>query len=163
MQGIGEFSIPRVITQPSDIDALKTRVDPDFRATNATAHGSFCNLPPEERKAWDDFYKSWRTYCDTPTNQQIFQFDWTGLFNVGAGGVYEEGQQYESRLHDWQQKLAAEGCQGNAPWLDDPKKRGADLSWVKWVAGAVAVAGIVYTAGPFLRAASSRVAKTISK
>lgn len=147
---IGDFSMPRVYTQISDIDALKQRLDPDFRATDSSIKACAA-LSPSEHKAWDDVYASWRSYCDRGTRSQVFCFDAFGLQCVGGGTVYEDGLEREKRLRDWQQKVAAR-CALDAPQIDDPRVRTAvDTSWVKWVAGGVAVIGLAYTLGPILR------------
>lgn len=152
---IGDFSVPRIYTQRSDIDALKQRLDPDFRATDASIQACQA-LPPSQHQAWDDFYRSWREYCDRGTRSQVFCFDAFGLQCVGGGTVYEDGLEREKRLRDWQQKVA-QVCQLDAPPIDDPRQRTAvDTSWVKWVAGGVAVVGLAYTLGPILRSFGKR-------
>lgn len=152
---IGDFSMPRVYTQLSDIDNLKTRIDPDFRATDASVQGCAA-LSPREREAWDGTYKAWRKYADTKTRAQVFCFDAFALQCIGAGTVYEEGIEHEKRLRDWQQKIATR-CALDAPPVDDPRARTAvDTSWLPWVAGAVAVVGLAYTMGPILRSFGKR-------
>jgi hypothetical protein len=147
---IGDFTVPRIYTLLSDIDALKQRLDPDFRATDASVQGCAA-LDADERRAWDDFYRAWRAYADKATRSQVLCFDAFGLQCVGAGTVYEDGLEREKRLREWQQKLKTR-CNLNAPELDDPRLRTAvDTGWVKWAAGAVAVIGIAYTLGPVLR------------
>lgn len=153
--GIGDFSMPRIYTQVSDIDALKQRLDPDFRATDASMQ-SCAGLTAAERTAWADFYKGWRKYADTGTRAQVFCFDAFGLQCIGGGTVYEDGLEREKRLRDWQQKVLGR-CGLDAPPVDDPRVRTAvDTGWVKWAAGAVAVVGIAYTLGPILRGLGKR-------
>jgi hypothetical protein len=160
---IGDYSLPRVITLVSDIDGLKGRLDPDFRATDTSVQACEHKLDPYEVQAWRDFYEAWRDYADTSTQQQVYCPDLVTRFSgagcIGAGTVYEDGLEREKQLAKWQQKLAGKGCQGDAPWIDDPAKRAPDMSWVKWIAGAVAVVGIAYTAGPFLRGVAKGVFK----
>jgi hypothetical protein len=152
---IGDFSMPRVYTQLTDIDALKQRLDPDFRATDASVQGCEA-LTTGERKAWDDFYAAWRKYADTSSRAQVFCFDAFGLQCIGGGTVYEDGLEREKRLREWQQKIHTR-CVLDAPDIDDPRKRTeVDTAWVKWAAGAVAVVGLAYTLGPVLRGLGKR-------
>jgi hypothetical protein len=150
MGAMGDFSMPRVYTQISDIDALKSRLDPDFRSTDASVQGCAA-LTPAEHDAWNDFYHAWRAYADRGTRSQVFCFDAFGLQCIGAGTVYEDGLEREKRLREWQQKIGTR-CALNAPPIDDPRERTkVDTGWVPWVAGAIAVIGIVYTVAPVVR------------
>lgn len=152
---IGDFTLPRVYTSVSDVDALKDRLDPEFRATDASIAGCLA-LEPGERAAWADFYKAWRKYKDTSTRAQVFCFDAFALQCVGTGTVYEDGLERERRLREWQQKVIGR-CNLDAPAVDDPRKRTeVDTGWIKWAAGAVAVVGIAYTLGPILRGLGKR-------
>lgn len=134
--------LPTVVW-PSDVDAYKRKLDPDFSATNSTA--SRCaNLPAGEAMAWGEFFLSWTKFRDE------------GSCIFGCANKYEEARSFELRLHEWQKKLS-ETCKLNAPAIN-PEAGAPDTSGIKWIAAAVIVVGVAYIASPLITGAQ-RVAR----
>ena len=106
---------------PSDVDAYKARIDPDFRATDALV--SRCaNLSSPEAVAWGDFFTNWQKFAKTPTP------------TFGSWETHlEEAKRFESKLREWQQQLAPTCGKGAAPPVGPVG--GKPIPW-----GAVAVA-----------------------
>lgn len=139
----GDLGDAPLIVWPSNVVDLKARLDPEFKATNATVQ-QCSKLSPGQRQAWDDFYASWLRW---------YQKD-VGWF--GSANEYAEGVTFGARLVAWQRQIK-EACPLNAPEVT-PGGTGPDASWVKWVAGAAIVIGVAYLASPLVTGAR-RLAK----
>lgn len=139
--GMGDL-LP-TITYPRDIDALKQRLDPDFRATHAvvfTCEG----LSPLQRESWARFYATWRVYADTPTGEQLI----LGVFN--SANVYNQGLEYEQRLKAWQGVIKG-SCNLASPEVDPGARGRSAESAIKWAAAAAIVVAVVYGVRTFVR------------
>ena len=132
---------------PTDVDAYKARIDPDFRATDAMV--SRCaNLGSAEAVAWGDFFTSWQKFAKTSTP---LASSWEQHL--------EEAKRFEARLRDWQAQLAPVCGKGPAPPLGPAPGKPIPWGAVAVVAVATAVVGAIgysfYKAG---KKASSRAA-----
>ena len=129
--------LPTVVW-PSDVDAQKRRLDPDFRATDR-AVAACSELGAGQRAAWGDFYRAWSSFRDEET--PVF----------GAANKMGEALAYEARLAAWQATLKS-SCALDAPHVTPAT---FDASWIKWGAIAVAVVGVAYLASPLVLGARS--------
>lgn len=130
---IGDW-LPTVVW-PSDVEAKKRQLDPSWRATSGAVE-QCARLDPATVKAFRDDANAWRAFYDEPVP------------TFGAANKWEEAKKFEQRLADWQDKLARLCA------LPSPNVRpdqGPDTSALKWVAGAVIVAAIVYGVRTVLR------------
>lgn len=123
------FPFPTVF--PSDVDAYKARIDPDFRATDALV--SRCApLSSPDAVAWGDFFTEWQKFRAKPTPV------------IGSWETHlEQTKRFESTLHDWQQKLAPICGAPATPMISPP---GGSIPWGKIVLG-LAVVGVVGAVG----------------
>ncbi len=128
------------IVWPSDVEAYKRKLDPDFQATESAA--SRCaELPTGEAMAWGEFFIAWKKFRDEPV----------GIF--GTANKFDEAKAFEERLREWQ-LLLGKTCKLVSPAVVPPSlKEGPDLSALKWVAAAVAIVGVAYIASPFVMGA----------
>lgn len=143
---------------PPDIDTLKARLDPEFRATNtavaacevASASGTPGGLLPGEREAWAGFYKAWRDYHDQ--NSWIQSTPPWPLLPINAPEVHADGLEREKRLRTWQELLANK-CRLVAPMVQPPTpgtSAAAGFDAIKWIAIAAVVVAVAYVASPFV-------------
>jgi hypothetical protein len=132
--------LPKIVW-PSDVDDYVSRLDPQFRATDAgvKACGS---LASGVTTAWGDFLRSWET----------FKKDASCVF--GCANKYDTAQRFETELASWQLFIRSQGCSLLAPDVAPPKD-GSDL--LKWAVVGLVVAAAVYTVGPFVRSALSKL------
>lgn len=93
---------------PAEVEQLKTRLDPQFVATDASAMAC-ASLPVSEKNAWTAIMTSWRTF----RGQQ------TGF--MSARGDYSTACGYAKTLDEWQAKIAKYNCQIAGPLGKDIK------------------------------------------
>ncbi len=117
------------VVWPSDVRALKLRLDPSMRATDA-AVATCTALEPGEKQAWQVFYLAWRVWFETPEPLLL-----------GASPQWDNTKRIEAQLADWQAQLRQK-CPIPGPIVEDETK--LDLSGLKWVAAAVIVAAAAY-------------------
>jgi hypothetical protein len=127
--------LPTVVW-PSDVDALKRTLGPDFRATDAAVQACAA-LPAGVATAWGDEFRAWRA----------FEAESTPIF--GAANKYDEARAFEARLSDWQAKIGTT-CPLHSPRVTPPTA--PDLSALKWLAVAVGVVGAAYLLSPLVLA-----------
>lgn len=135
--GMGDL-LPRVVW-PSDVDREKARLHPSFIATDLAVKQ--CSLDGPTLQGWNAFFADWDAFRGRET-------PW-----FGSANEWDLAQKYAVDLEGWRAVLR-EKCEIAGPDVK-PTDTG-DLGWVKWVAGAVAVVGIAYTAGPFIRSLARR-------
>lgn len=139
--------LPSVVF-PSDVDAFKARLDPEMRTTEGSA--SRCaSLSSGDAIAWGDFYTEWRKFADRPTP---LVSSWTTELEIAKS--------YETRLRDWQTKLARE-CAMRGPEPGSGSGPGG-VPWGKLAIGA-AVLGVVGLLGYSFYRAGSQAARRASK
>lgn len=120
----------------SDVDALKTRLDPAFQATDADVTKCAAVLAggAAEVAAWKAFMASWNTYRQDP-----------GGLLFGSAEAYDTGLAYEKQLSAWRVQLRADGCTQSAPDIPAPSSAESEIpSAVKWAAAAVIAASAAY-------------------
>jgi hypothetical protein len=93
-------SFLRIVT-PSDVRALKNRIDAYVRGMDASV-ASCSNLPNAMRISWDTFSKGWRTYFDEEDS-------WGH-----TAAQMDQGEVYEKSVSDWQRSLRPY-CTTNVP------------------------------------------------
>lgn len=133
MQLITGGWLPTVVW-PSDVEAYKRKLDPDFRATDAAAKAC-TTLDAGELSAWTDFNKAWRDFADAPTS------------TFGSANQYDAAKEFEIRLQAWQ-ALIAKSCKLNSPGVVPPS--GPDTSVIKWAAAAAIAIALAYVASPLI-------------
>ena len=78
---------------PSDVRALKVRLDPVVRSLDGTA-GQCSTLDPATLTSWTDFSRAWRAYFDEEDS-------W-----LHTAAQMDAGEAYERQISDWQRLLA---------------------------------------------------------
>ena len=119
------------VVWPSDVRELKLRIDPSMVSTDAAVK-SCTTISDGEREAWGLFYAAWRVWFAAP-EPWIF----------GASVDWDNTKALEAQLAGWQEQLRQK-CNVPGPIVQDDTK--LDLSGLKWVAAAVIVASLAYTA-----------------
>lgn len=118
---------------PSDVRALKTRLDPFVGALDA-AIVTCANVDTATRNAWTAFLRSWRAYVST---EEHF---------LTAGSEFNTGCEYETTIAGWQHTIGALACGVPGPSLPAPGPRGADNATTSTVRTVAIAAGIVAVA-----------------
>lgn len=131
MGAIGDV-LPKVVW-PGDVADYVARLDPQMRATDATATACAA-LGAPTLKAWGDFFASWGA----------FKKDSSCFF--GCANKFDTCAQFERELAAWQE-LIGKSCKLVGPAVSAPP----DDSAIKWIAAAVIVVAVVYAAGPIAR------------
>jgi hypothetical protein len=128
--------LPTVIT-PDDVRAYKDRLDPFARAIDRGV--SVSRLDAYTRRAWSDFFRSWRSFCDAEPS-------W-----LHAAAEFNAAEHYEEHIIHWQARLAPY-CPIPGPLLTRPvPKAPAPASSVENTVKTVAVAGAVIALALSLR------------
>jgi hypothetical protein len=132
--------LPRFVT-PSDVRALKTRVDPFVRALDASV-AACATLPAETRKGWEGFSKAWRSFVDEDDS-------W-----LHTAAQMDQGEAYEADLGHWQDLLAQSKCGTSTPRVTptNPTSSPEDTSRMHGTIKTVAIAGAVVAVALGLRA-----------
>lgn len=116
---------------PSSVRELKSRLRPSFDTADAAVK-SCSKFPPNERNAWDGFFRSWTEYRDADES-------WWD-----AASEYDNGLVLEKSLGEWQEKIASR-CDLAGPRVKtDEDVNGASLSAVKWASAAVIAVAVVW-------------------
>lgn len=118
---------------PSDVRALKTRLDPYVVALDA-AVGQCPKLDQATRDSWGAFAKSWRAYFGS---EEHF---------LTAGAQFSAGCEYQSSISGWQRAIGAFACGVPGPSLPDPKAGGADTATTSTVRTVAIAAGVIAVA-----------------
>jgi hypothetical protein len=98
--------LPKLWAFPSEVRALKARVDPVVRSMDHTV-ATCAALPAAKRQAWQLFSNSWRIYFDGSV--PFFE----------SKGRFSEGEALQAQLHDWQESIG-EFCTLDAPPIAKP-------------------------------------------
>lgn len=138
-----ECDLPVHLVTNATIEALKKRIDPDMRSTDADVD-KCPSVDPAERSRWKLFYQGWRAWADAPTGildtWDPFLGPLAGQF--GAGARWDAGCAMSRELSAFKDKLR-ETCKISGP-TEVERPAGLDLNnvagAVKW--GAVAVVAI---------------------
>lgn len=122
----------------SDVAALKLRLDPTFKATDADVTRCAGTLPAGEVAAWEGFYAAWRAYADDP-----------GGYVFGSGEAYDTGLAFELQLQAWRDQLRKDGCAPSTPDLPVPPQSPAEflVPALKWGAIGLGIVGAIYAVG----------------
>src|SRR5437879_343906 len=95
------------VTTPSDVRALKVRVNPYVWALDRTVLD--CRtLDGATRLGWQAFSSAWRTYYDGDDS-------W-----LHASAQLDQGRTFEHDLQRWQDMIAGLSCTLPTPRLEDP-------------------------------------------
>ncbi len=132
--------LPRFVT-PSDVRALKTRVDPFVRALDGSV-ASCGTLPPQTRAGWEGFSSAWRSYV-------VEDDSW-----LHTAAQMDQGEAYEQDLAHWQDLLAQSKCGTSTPRITptNPSSGPEDSSRMHGTIKTVAIAGAVVAVALGLRA-----------
>jgi hypothetical protein len=132
--------LPRFVT-PSDVRALKTRVDPFVRAMDQ-AVAACATVPQATREGWGAFSAAWRTY---------FAEDDSWLHTAAQ---MDQGEAYEQDLAHWQDLLAQSKCGTATPRVSptSPGLTSNDSTRLQGTIKTVAIAGAVVAVALGLRA-----------
>ncbi len=137
-QTMGGF-LPDIVW-PSDVEAFKRKLDPQYLATEAAARACSA-LPSGVLAGWRGQFEAYMAFSKAET----------GTF--GASNAWELAHKYERELLDWQNTIGA-SCALNAPKVQPENRDAPDLSWLKYVAVAAAILGVAYVAAPLVTAAT---------
>ena len=122
----GECAAPITLGKwPSDVDALKARIDSFAVSTDLTVQA--CKtLSVTDRAAWAKFFAEWSTFAAKKTP----------LF--GSANEWVTACSYSNTIGDWREKIA-KSCS-----LSGPTTTTADpANTLKWIIGGAAVLGVV--------------------
>jgi hypothetical protein len=117
---------------PSDVRALKTRLDPFVGALDA-AIVTCGNVDAATRTAWTAFLQSWRAYV---TSEDHF---------LTAGAEFNTGCEYETTIAGWQHTVGGLACGVPGPSLPAHGTDTATTSSVRTVAIAAGVVAVALT------------------
>lgn len=119
------------VYSPEEVQSYKARLDPFARAIDRSV--AMCTtLDPTTRRAWGEFSRGWRQFCDS-------EVSW-----MRAASDHEQAEKYEEHIIRWQTWLAPH-CPIAAPPLTRPppsKSATSVESTVKTVAIAAAVIAV---------------------
>jgi len=118
---------------PSDVRALKTRLDPYVLALDA-AVARCPKVDSATRDAWAAFSKSWRSYVDAEDHF------------LTAGAEFNAGCEYQTAIAGWQQTIGTIACGVPGPALPTPKPSGSDSATTSTVRTVAIAAGVVAVA-----------------
>ena len=118
---------------PTDVRALKQRLDPYVTALNA-AVGQCAKIDPATRDAWGSFAKSWRTYFDAEDHF------------LSAGAEFNNGCEFQSAIAGWQRTIGTFACGLPGPSLPEPRPSGGDTATTSTVRTVAIAAGVVAVA-----------------
>jgi hypothetical protein len=125
--------LPKFVT-PSDVRALKTRVDPFVVALDQSV-ADCKTIPDGVRSAWQAFSKAWRSFVDEDDS-------W-----LHTAAQMDQGEAYEQDIARWQGMIATYKCAPDAPPITptDPVGSGDDLGSRRWqgTIKTVAIAGAI--------------------
>lgn len=132
--------LPRFVT-PSDVRALKNRVDPFVRALDASV-AACPTLLASTRAGWEGFSSAWRTYM-------VEDDSW-----LHTAAQMDQGEAYEQDLGHWQDLLAQSKCGTSTPRITptNPSTSPEDSSRMHGTIKTVAIAGAVVAVALGLRA-----------
>jgi hypothetical protein len=130
---VSSCSAPIQFVTPSDVRALKTRLDPFVGALDA-AIVTCGTADAATRHAWTAFLSSWRTYV---ASEDHF---------LTAGAEFNTGCDYETAIAGWQHTIGALACGVAGPSLPEPSSRGADTATTNTVRTVAIAAGVVAVA-----------------
>jgi hypothetical protein len=132
--------LPRFVT-PSDVRALKTRVDPFVRAIDRSV-ADCASLAAETRTGWEAFSRAWRAYFDEEDS-------W-----LHTAAQMDQGEAYEQDLAHWQDLLAHSKCGTSTPRITptNPRSTPDDSARMHGTIKTVAIAGAVVAVALGLRA-----------
>jgi hypothetical protein len=132
------MSFVRFVT-PSDVRDFKRQLDPTFRAVDVDVE-KCAALPGTTKKAWSDFYVSWR---------QFFAEDESWLHTAAQ---MDRAESFERQLADWQRRVDASHCVMSAPVVTPEAPSppanlfdsvGTALKWAAIAGGIVAAVWVV--------------------
>jgi hypothetical protein len=132
--------LPRFVT-PSDVRALKTRVDPFVRAMDRSV-AECAALAAETRAGWEAFSLAWRAYVDEEDS-------W-----LHTAAQMDQGEAYEQDLAHWQDVLGHSKCGTSTPRITptNPPSTPDDTARMHGTIKTVAIAGAVVAVALGLRA-----------
>jgi hypothetical protein len=126
---------------PSDVRALKTRLDP-FVVALDSAVVQCPKMDPATRDAWTAFRQSWRDYVAAEDHF------------LSAGAEFNAGCEYQTTIAGWQRTIGSLACGVPGPSLPEPRPSGGDsatTSTVRTVAIAAGVIAVALTLRSFAR------------
>ena len=112
--------LPKFV-MPSDVRALKTRVDP-FVVSLDQSVADCKTLPDSVRSSWQAFSKAWRSFFDEDDS-------W-----LHTAAQMDQGEAYEQDVTRWQSMIAGYKCAPDAPLLTptDPGGSSDDVGSPRW-------------------------------
>jgi hypothetical protein len=118
---------------PSDVRALKQRLDPYVKALDG-AVSQCAKVDPATRDAWGSFAQSWRAYFDAEDHF------------LSAGAEFNNGCEFQSAIAGWQRTIGALACGVAGPSLPEPKPSGGDSATTSTVRTVAIAAGVIAVA-----------------
>ena len=118
---------------PSDVRALKGRLDPYVTALDAAV--TQCpSVDQATRDAWTAFAKSWRSYVAAEDHF------------LTAGAEFNAGCEYQSAIAGWQRTIGTFACGLPGPTLAEPRPNGTDTATTNTVRTVAIAAGVIAVA-----------------
>jgi hypothetical protein len=118
---------------PSDVRALKTRLDPFVTALDS-AITQCPQVDAATRDAWTAFVRSWRAYAASDDHF------------LTAGAEFNTGCEYQQAIAGWQKTIGGLACGVPGPSLPEPRPSGGDTATTSTVRTVAIAAGVVAVA-----------------
>lgn len=118
---------------PSDVRALKSRLDPFVVAVDA-AVAQCPAIDAATRASWSAFVKSWRDYRDAEDHF------------LTAGAEFNTGCDFQTAIAGWQRTVGSFACGLPGPSLPEPKPPGSDTATTSTVRTVAIAAGVIAAA-----------------